>query len=147
MVDPVALLVNLPPRRARFGSVGEGPGEFRFPSAIWSDGVGGSLRVWDSGSFAALTFSTGGAWLFSSRTPVRGATRSDVGTVTFGDPLRAVPVPGGLVVARYDSGVIQAATCGTAGWCAFPTTAVTQGCCLTSPRIYREPRASRPPAS
>lgn len=90
---------------ARFGRVGQGPGEFRFPSAMWPGGVGGSLTVWDSGSFTALTFSTGGAWLSSSRTPVRGAIRSDIGTVTFGDPLRAVPVTGGLVVARYDSGV------------------------------------------
>lgn len=90
---------------ARFGGVGEGPGEFRFPSAIWPGGVSGSLTVWDSGSFAALTFSTGGAWLSSLRIPFRGAIRSDIGTVTFGDPLRAVRVPGGLVVARYDSGV------------------------------------------
>ena len=90
---------------ARFGSVGEGPGEFRFPSGIWPGGSSGSLTVWDSGSFAALTFSTGGTLLSSSRTPLRGAIRSDIGTVTFGDPFRAVPVPGGLVVASYDSGV------------------------------------------
>lgn len=90
---------------ARFGSAGEGPGEFRFPSAIWPGGVSGSLTVWDSGSFAALTFSTGGALLSFSRTPLRGAIRSDIGTVTFGDPLRAVPVPGGLAVVLYDSGV------------------------------------------
>ena len=90
---------------ARFGSVGEGPGEFRFPSAIWPGGSSGSVTVWDSGSFAALTFSTGGALLSSSRTPLQGAIRADIGTVTFGDPFRAVPVPGGLVVARYDLGV------------------------------------------
>jgi len=49
--------------------------------------------------------STGGAWLSSSRTPLWGAIRPDIGTVTFGDPLRAVPAPGSLVAARYDSGV------------------------------------------
>ena len=90
---------------ARFGSAGEGPSEFRFPSAIWPGGVSGSLTVWDSGSFAALTFSTGGALLSSSRTTIQGSVRSDIGTVTFGDPFRAVPVPSGLIVARYDSGV------------------------------------------
>ena len=67
----------------RFGRVGEGPGEFRFPSAIWPGGSSGSLTVWDSGSFAALTFSTGGALLSSSRTPLQGAIRSDIGTVTW----------------------------------------------------------------
>ena len=90
---------------ARFGSAGEGPGEFRFPSAVWPGRSGGSLTVWDSGSFAALTFSSSGALLSSWHTPIRGAIRSDIGSVTFGDPFRAVSVPGGLVVARYDSGV------------------------------------------
>jgi len=89
----------------RFGSVGEGPGEFRFPSAIWPGRSSGSLTVWDSGSSAALTFSTGGALLAYAGTALRGSIRSDIGTVTFGNPFRAVPVPGGLVVARYDSGV------------------------------------------
>ncbi|MDE2983724.1 MAG: hypothetical protein OXU69_03380 [Gemmatimonadota bacterium] len=90
---------------ARFGNGGQGPGKFCFPSAIWPDRSSGSLTVWDSGSSPALTFSAGGALLSYAGTALRGAIRSDIGTVTFGDPFRAVPVPDGLVVARYDSGV------------------------------------------
>ena len=90
---------------SRFGSSGEGPGEFRFPSAVWPGHIPGSLTVWDSGSFSALTFSGYGDLLSSLRAPVLGAIRSDIGSVTFGDPFRAVRVSGGLVTARYDSGV------------------------------------------
>lgn len=90
---------------SRFGNSGEGPGEFRFPSAVWPGEAPGSLTVWDSGSFSALTFSGVGALLSSRRAPALGAIRSDIASVTFGDPFRAVRVPGGLVTVRYDSGV------------------------------------------
>ena len=90
---------------ARFGNSGEGPGEFRFPSAVWPGQHTGSLTVWDSGSFSALTFSGYGALLSSLHAPALGAIRSDIASVTFGDPFRAVKVPGGLVAARYESGV------------------------------------------
>lgn len=90
---------------SRFGTSGEGPGEFRFPSAVWPGKNPGSLTVWDPGSFSALTFSGYGALLSSLHAPVLGAIRSDIATVTFGDPFRAVRVAGGLVTARYESGV------------------------------------------
>ena len=90
---------------ARFGDSGEGPGEFRFPSAVWPGQAPGSLTVWDSGSFSALTFSGFGALLSSMHAPALGAIRSDIASVTFGDPFRAARVPGGLVAARYESGV------------------------------------------
>ena len=90
---------------ARFGNAGEGPGEFRFPSAVWPGQTPGSLTVWDSGSFSALTFSGYGALLSSMHAPSLGAIRSDIASVTFGNPFRAVSVPGGLVAARYQSGV------------------------------------------
>ena len=90
---------------SRFGISGEGPGEFRFPSAVWPGKTPGSLTVWDPGSFSALTFSGYGALLSSVHAPVLGAIRSDIASVTFGDPFRAVRVPGGLVTARYESGV------------------------------------------
>jgi len=90
---------------SRFGTSGEGPGEFRFPSAVWPGKNPGSLTVWDPGSFSALTFSGYGALLSSVHAPVLGAIRSDIASVTFGDPFRAVRVPGGLVTARYESGV------------------------------------------
>ncbi|MXW18917.1 MAG: hypothetical protein F4123_05135 [Gemmatimonadetes bacterium] len=90
---------------SRFGDSGEGPGEFRFPSAVWPGEAPGSLTVWDSGSFSALTFSGFGALLSSQHAPALGAIRSDIASVTFGDPFRAVRVPGGLVTVRYDSGV------------------------------------------
>lgn len=93
---------------ARFGSAGEGPGEFRFPSAVWLGHAQGSLTVWDPGSLAAHTFSQSGALLSSTGTPRLGAIRSDIRTVTFGDPFRAVRVPGGIVTARYESGVNHA---------------------------------------
>ena len=89
----------------RFGDSGEGPGEFRFPSAVWPGEAPGSVTVWDSGSFSALTFSGYGALISSRHSPAPGAIRSDIASVTFGDPFRAVRVPGGLVTARYDSGV------------------------------------------
>ena len=90
---------------ARFGNSGEGPGEFRFPSAVWPGQAPGSLTVWDSGSFSALTFSGYGDLLSSLHAPALGAIRSDIASVTFGDPFRAVKVPGGVVTGRYDSGV------------------------------------------
>ena len=93
---------------ARFGTAGEGPGEFRFPSAAWLGHTQGSLTVWDPGSLAAHTFSRSGALLSSTGTPRLGAIRSDIRTVTFGDPFRAVRVPGGIVTARYESGVNHA---------------------------------------
>ena len=89
----------------RFGTSGDGPGEFRFPSAVWPGKTPGSLTVWDPGSFSAFTFSRYGALLSSLRAPVPGAIRSDIASVTFGDPFRAVRVAGGLVTARYESGV------------------------------------------
>ena len=90
---------------ARFGNKGEGPGEFRFPSAVWPGKTPGSLTVWDSGSYSANTFSGYGSLLSSRDAPALGAIRSDIASVTFGDPFRAVRVPGGLVAAHYPSGV------------------------------------------
>ena len=90
---------------SQFGIAGEGPGEFRFPSAVWPGHVPGSLTVWDPGSFSALTFSGFGDLLSSMRAPALGAIRSDIASVTFGDPFRAARVSGGLVTARYESGV------------------------------------------
>ena len=90
---------------ARFGAKGEGPGELRFPSSVWPGQEPGSLTVWDPGSLAALTFSGDGHLLSSSDTPTLGAVRSDIATVTFGHPFRAVRVAGATVVASYDSGV------------------------------------------
>ena len=90
---------------SQFGNAGEGPGEFRFPSAVWPGHAPGSLTVWDPGSFSALTFSGFGDLLSSLHTPALGAIRSDIASVTFGDPFRAARVSGGLVTARYASGV------------------------------------------
>lgn len=90
---------------ARFGSAGPGPGEFRFPAAAWPGHTGGSLTVWDPGAYAALTFSGYGSLLSSLNAPMLGAIRSDIETVTFGDPFRAVSVPGGFLTARFRSGV------------------------------------------
>lgn len=89
----------------RFGITGDGPGEFRFPSAVWPGKSPGSLTVWDSGSYSALTFSGYGALLSFRHAPSLGAIRSDIASVTFGDPFRATRVPGGLVAAHYPSGV------------------------------------------
>ena len=90
---------------SRFGSSGEGPGDFRFPHAVWPGQPNGVLTVWDQGFSAALTFSSRGSLLSSLRAPFLGAIRDDIATVTFGHPFRAVRVPGGFVAARYDSGV------------------------------------------
>lgn len=90
---------------ARFGKSGEGPGDFRFPYALWPGKPGGALTVWDQGAFRALTFSSSGDLLSSLKSPVMGAIRADLATVTFGNPFRAVRVPGGIVATRYDSGV------------------------------------------
>ena len=90
---------------ARFGGAGEGPGEFRFPYALWPGQPSGALTVWDQGAFTASTFSSSGNLLSSLKSPVLGAIRADIATVTFGSPFRAVRVPGGIVATRYDSGV------------------------------------------
>lgn len=94
--------------RSRFGSSGQGPGEFRFPSAVWPGQDRGSLTVWDPGTLLALTFSPDGALVSSLRAPTLGAIRSDIATVTFGDPFRAITVPGGILTAHYASGVNHA---------------------------------------
>ena len=90
---------------SRFGRSGEGPGDFRFPYAVWPGQPNGGLTVWDQGFSAALTFSSRGNLLSSLRAPFLGAIRDDIATVTFGHPFRAVRVSGGFVAARYDSGV------------------------------------------
>lgn len=90
---------------AGFGGSGEGPGEFRFPYALWPGEPDGALTVWDRGGFAALTFSSSGNLLSSLESPVLGAIRADIATVTFGSPFRAVRVPAGIVATRYDAGV------------------------------------------
>ena len=93
---------------ARFGSSGQGPSEFRFPSAVWPGHASGSLTVWDHGAFAARTFSRHGTLLSSQGALMLGAIRSDIATVTFGDPFRAVRVPGGFLATHYKSGVNHA---------------------------------------
>ena len=88
-----------------FGRSGEGPLDFRFPYSMWRGRPAGSLTVWDPGSFRAMTFSESGALLFALHTPTLGSVRSDIEDVAFGHPFRAVKHPGGIVVARYNSGV------------------------------------------
>lgn len=92
-------------RVATFGTEGEGPGELRFPRALWAGDAGGAVTVWDAGSAAALTFSIDGRLLSSQRLPRVGGMRADIETVTFGHPLRLYRHDGTTVMGQFDSGV------------------------------------------
>ena len=92
-------------RVATFGAAGEGPGELRFPRALWAGEAEGSVTIWDAGSTAALTFSMDGRLLSTRRMPRLGGMRADIETVTFGDPFRLFRKEGATVVGRFESGV------------------------------------------
>lgn len=90
---------------ATFGTAGEGPGELRYPRALWSGEAGDAVTVWDAGSRAALTFSADGRLLSSQRMPRLGGMRADIETVTFGHPFRLFREAGATVFGQFDSGV------------------------------------------
>ena len=92
-------------RVATFGTPGQGPGELRYPRAIWPAGAVDAVTVWDAGSTAALTFSASGEFLSSHRMPRLGGMRADIETVTFGQPFRLFRNGGTTVVGQFDSGV------------------------------------------
>lgn len=93
-------------RVAAFGSAGEGPGELRFPKALWPDAIGGTMSVWDYGHSRALTFSREGKLVASTAVPTPGFVRADMDVVTFGDPFRAFREASGAIVhAHYESAV------------------------------------------
>ena len=90
---------------AIFGTAGEGPGELRYPRALWSGEAAGAVTVWDAGSTAALTFSADGMLLSSQRMPRLGGMRADIETVTFGNPFRLSREAGTTVLGQFESGV------------------------------------------
>ena len=92
-------------RVTTFGIAGDGPGELRYPRALWPDEADGAVTVWDAGSTAALTFSADGRLLSSQPMPRLGGMRADIETVTFGNPFRLFRAAGTTVVGRFDSGV------------------------------------------
>ena len=95
-------------RVAAFGTAGEGPGEFRYPHGLWPGDSEGTLTVWDAGRSAALTVSSSGKLLASRPFSDPGVIRSDIRTVTFGDPFRVFKRHDAVVLGRYDSGVSSA---------------------------------------
>jgi len=95
-------------RVAAFGTAGEGPGEFRYPHGLWPGDSEGTLTVWDAGRSAALTVSSSGKLLASRPISDPGVIRSDIRTVTFGDPFRVFKRHDAVVLGRYDSGVSSA---------------------------------------
>ena len=92
-------------RVAAFGTAGEGPGEFRFPHGLWPGDSEGTLTVWDAGRSAALTVSSSGKLLASRQLSDPGVIRSDIRTVTFGDPFRVFRTDDAVVLGHYESGV------------------------------------------
>ena len=90
---------------ATFGTAGEGPGELRYPRALWSGDAAGAVTVWDAGSTAALTFSADGMLISSQRMPRLGGMRADIETVTFGNPFRLSREAGSTVLGQFESGV------------------------------------------
>ena len=90
---------------AAFGTTGQGPGELRYPRALWPGDAVGSVTVWDAGSSAALTLSEAGKLLSTHPMPRLGGLRSDIETVTFGHPFRLFRTAGATVMGRFDSGV------------------------------------------
>ena len=92
-------------RVAAFGTAGEGPGEFRYPHGLWPGDSEGTLTVWDAGRSTALTVSSSGKLLASRPLSDPGVIRSDIRTVTFGDPFRVFKRHDAVVLGRYDSGV------------------------------------------
>ncbi len=92
-------------RVAAFGTAGEGPGEFRYPHGLWPGDSEGTLTVWDAGRSTALTVSSSGKLLASRPFSDPGVIRSDIRTVTFGDPFRVFKRHDAVVLGRYDSGV------------------------------------------
>lgn len=92
-------------RIAAFGRGGSGPDELRVPHALWpGDGVG-TVTVWDVGRREALTFAPTGLLLGSRPMPTSGVIRTDISTVTHGNPYRAFRRAGAVIVGRYASGV------------------------------------------
>ena len=90
---------------AEFGIEGEGPGELRNPWALATTPTGGVI-VWDLASAASrLVFTKTGAWESSTAVPIRrGGLRSDIRSVTFGDPFRFAESGDEILVADYPSG-------------------------------------------
>ena len=95
-------------RVAAFGTAGEGPGEFRYPYGLWPGEPAGTLTVWDAGRAAALTVSSSGKLLSSRPLSEPGVIRTDIRTVTIGDPFRVFKERDAVVLGRYDSGVSSA---------------------------------------
>lgn len=92
-------------RVAQFGRKGDGPGDLRFPRALWPDVADAGAIVWDPGLGTAQRLSLGadGTRAASRSIPTSGVVRADLDDATFGNPFRARRERSGAVVlAHYD---------------------------------------------
>ena len=91
---------------AEFGHTGDGPGELRNPWSLLSGPSSGTVTVWDLGSRRLSTFTTRGVLVSAERSPtIQAGVRSDIRTVTFGDPFRISRDGDALLVVRYENGL------------------------------------------
>lgn len=91
-------------RIARFGHKGDGPGDLRFPRALWPDVTYGGVTVWDPGLGRAqkLSLEPAGTRAASRSIPTSGAVRTGLDDATFGNPFRARrDRTGAVVLAHY----------------------------------------------
>ena len=91
-------------RIARFGHKGDGPGDLRFPRALWPDVTYGGVTVWDPGLGRAqrLSLESAGTRAASRSIPTSGAVRAGLDDATFGNPFRARrDRTGAVVLAHY----------------------------------------------
>ena len=87
---------------ADFGKLGEGPGELGNPWTLSPVTSGGGVIVWDFATRRSSMFDAEGNFVSSLPSPVtRETMRSDIRSVTFGDPFRMAEDDTGVWVASY----------------------------------------------
>ncbi len=96
---------------ADFGAYGKAPGELTSPRALTEAPAAGEVVVWDFGTRSLLTFDQEGNFKASSPAPMalEGFVRSDIRSVSFGDPFRVAVEGAGHVLATYPGGITGAA--------------------------------------
>lgn len=96
-------------RVAQFGRKGDGPGDLRFPQALWPDDTPKGVTVWDPGLARAASFLPTSELVASRSLPMGGSVRTNLDDVSFGAPFRARREPDGAVLmAHYDARVDHA---------------------------------------
>jgi hypothetical protein len=104
----VEVIDAAPAKQVRFGTSGDGPGEFRSPSGVAT--IGDSVAVWDPSSGRLSVIDRTGKLLRAQSVPAAmGKIAGRMLRDGYGNAGRIAVTPSGLVIARYAGSVRQPA--------------------------------------